>query len=116
MSRLPATIASPRGVSLVDATVTLMVLAALTSVVAPSVADYVDDARQVKAAVDVATIGSAIEQITRDVALPCLSLSGSSCALDDKGRVELLVSGPDALANLPDVSAGPYALPNAGTA
>jgi type II secretory pathway pseudopilin PulG len=108
--------ASERGVSLIEATVILMVLAVLTSLLAPSVADYVNDVRQVKAAKDVATIGSALEQVMRDVALPCLSLSGSSCALGTGGRVELLVSGSNVGLNLPAVAVPAYTVPNASTA
>ncbi len=102
--------------SLVEATIVVMVLALLVSVMAPSAADYLNDARQITAVKDVATVGSALEQATRDVALPCLSLSGASCALANAGRVELLVSGPDALLNLPAVAAAPYTVPNAATA
>ncbi len=116
MNGRPSRLASQRGVSLVEVTVVLMVLAALTSVLAPSMADYVNDVREVTAAKDVATIGSAIEQVMRDIPVPCLSLSGASCALDADGRVELLVSGPDSLMNLPAVAAAPYTLPNASTA
>ena len=38
---------SERGMSLVEATIILMVLATLTAVISPSIADYNNDARQV---------------------------------------------------------------------
>ena len=40
---------SNAGMSLVEATIILMVLAILTAVIAPSAADYVNDARHTKA-------------------------------------------------------------------
>jgi type II secretory pathway pseudopilin PulG len=115
MTSLMPRVTPERGISLVEATVILMVLAVLTSVLAPSAADYVNDARQVKAAKDVQAIGSAIEQVLRDITLPCLSLSGASCALDNDGRAELLVSGPNSNQNLPAAAVGPYVAPNANT-
>ena len=48
---------SERGMSLVEATIILMVLAILTSVLAPSIGDYVNDARQVKAKEDLEALG-----------------------------------------------------------
>src|SRR5687767_7383196 len=42
-----------KGMSLVEATIILMVLAILTAVIAPSAGDYVNDARQTKAKEDV---------------------------------------------------------------
>ena len=44
---------SERGMSLIEATIILMVLAILTSVLAPSVGDYVNDARQTKVKEDI---------------------------------------------------------------
>ena len=93
-----------RGMSLVEATVILMVLATLTAVIAPAAGTYLQDARNVKAAEDVEAIGSAIDRLLSDTGLLCLAMASSSCA-KSSGRVELLVSGTAVGANEPTVSA-----------
>ena len=106
-SRFNRRLASARGMSLVEATIILMVLATLTAVIAPSMGDYLEDARNTKAKEDVETIGMAIVRLIRDTGLSCVSLTGSSCS--KVNRVELLVSGSDETANLPTSDAAAYA-------
>ncbi len=82
------------GMSLVEVTIILMVLALVTSVLAPSVADYLNDAKQIKAKEDVEAIGVTILRVTRDIGTPCLKLSAAS-ACTKANRVDILVSdGP----------------------
>ena len=81
------------GMSLVEATIILMVLAILTAVVAPSIGDYVNDAKHTKAKEDVEAIGTTIMRLTRDVG-PCLKLVAAT-ACTKANRVDILVSnGP----------------------
>jgi type II secretory pathway pseudopilin PulG len=61
---------SERGMSLVEATIILMVLAILTSVLAPSIGDYVNDARQVKAKEDLEVLGLSVARLVRDMGMP----------------------------------------------
>jgi Tfp pilus assembly protein PilE len=99
------------GLSLVEATLILMVLATLAAVIAPSAADYIEDSRNVKAKADVETIGAAIDRLLGDAGTLCLSMNGSSCTRDaSTGRVELLVSGSSVNANEPTVSAASLAV------
>jgi type II secretory pathway pseudopilin PulG len=87
------TLQRERGMSLVEATIILMVLGLLTSVVSPSVADYVNDAKQVKVKEDCEAIGVSIARLARDVG-PCLKKAGTG-ACTKANRVDLLVSdGP----------------------
>jgi type II secretory pathway pseudopilin PulG len=65
-----------RGMSLVEVTIILMVLAIVTAVAAPSIADYVDDARGVKGKEDVEAIGTAIARLLRDTGAPFLLEDG----------------------------------------
>jgi type II secretory pathway pseudopilin PulG len=82
---------SERGMSLVEATIILMVLAILTAVVAPSIGDYANDAKSTKAAEDVEAIGGAIVRLVRDTGYPCLRLDATAaCTLTN--RVDVVVS------------------------
>lgn len=94
---------SQKGMSLVETTIILTVLALLTGVIAPSARAYIEDARNVQAKENVESIGSAIEALLRDTGMLCLSFDGSSCANTATGRVELLVSGSGTSANEPTV-------------
>lgn len=96
------------GLSLVEATIILMVLSILTAIVAPSAGSYLESARHTKAKEDVEAIASAIDQLMRDAGRLCLSLNGSSCANDASGRVELLVSGAAVGDNEPTVVTTPF--------
>jgi type II secretory pathway pseudopilin PulG len=62
------TFASQRGLSLAEVTIILSVLSVLSAVLAPSIGDYVDDARQVRAASDVQTLAATFARFTVDVA------------------------------------------------
>jgi type II secretory pathway pseudopilin PulG len=93
---------SERGMSLVEATIILMVLAILTAVIAPSASDYVSDARMVKAKEDVEGIGLGISRLLRDTGSACLRLGGTT-GCTKANRVDLLISGAG---NNPKAAAG----------
>lgn len=82
------------GLSLVEVTIMLLVLMLLTSVLAPSIMDFVNDARWVKVKEDCEAIGITVARLTRDVG-PCLKFDGRG-ACDEANRVDILYSdGPD---------------------
>ncbi len=94
---------SERGMSLVEATIILMVLAILTSVLAPSMADYINEARHEKVKEDTEALGMGIMRLMRDTALPFLvRTAGATPSKLSANRVDLLVSE----GNIPDASAG----------
>lgn len=79
-----------RGLSLVEATIILLSLMVLGSVLAPSIKDYVDDARMVKVKEDCEAIGLSIARLMRDVG-PCIRMNGAlPCTVQN--RADLLVS------------------------
>lgn len=81
---------SQHGLSLVEATIILLALMTLGGVLAPSIMDYVDDARWVKVKEDCEAIGLSLARLVRDVG-PCLKMDGRRpCTIDN--RVDLLVS------------------------
>ena len=99
------------GMSLVEATIILMVLAVLTSVIAPSVGDYIEESRNVKAKEDVEAIGTGILRLMRDTGIPCLTTVSTAtvatgCTL--AGRVDILVGTGG---TNPTVSAAAVTLP-----
>jgi type II secretory pathway pseudopilin PulG len=90
------------GLSLVEATVILAVVATLAAALAPSVNGYLEQARQARAWADVATIGEALQQFISDTGEHQFLRNGSDGALDsnpptrgDNNRVNLLVSDGD---------------------
>ena len=92
-----------RGMSLVEATIILMVLAILTSVLAPSIGDYVNDARQVKAKEDLEVLGLSVARLVRDTGLPFpVRTAGAAPSKASTNRVDLLVSE----GQLPTITAG----------
>jgi len=95
--------ASQAGLSLIEATIILMVLSVLTAVIGPSAGAYLEEGRNTKGKADVEAIAVAIDQQLRDTGLPCLSFNGTSCANATTGRVELLMSGTSVSANEPTV-------------
>jgi len=97
-----------RGLSLVEATIILLVLSVLTAVVAPSMGDYVNDARDVRAKEDVEAIGGAIMRLLRDSRKACLVLDATA-GCTKTNRVDILFSD----GNNPTVSASSYAIENA---
>jgi hypothetical protein len=62
------------GLSLVEVTIMLLVLMLLTSVLAPSIWDFVHDAQWVKVKEDCEAIGISFSRLTRDVG-PCLRVN-----------------------------------------
>lgn len=93
--------------SLVEATVILMVLGLITSVVTPSISDYVSDARHAKAKADCEEIGVTIARLTRDVGR-CLKFDATA-GCTKANRVDLLYSdGPDVTTANLDGAATPF--------
>jgi len=92
---MSARVRAERGMSLVEATIILMVLASLTAIIAPSAANYAQDARQTAAKEEVEAIGTAILQMLQDTGSRCMRLVGTTeCTVTN--RVDLLVtSGND---------------------
>jgi len=87
-------LAGSRGLSLVEVTIMLLVLMTLTGVLAPSIMDFVNDARWVKAKEDCEAIGVSVVRLMRDVG-PCLKFNGAG-RCTRANRVDLLYSdGPD---------------------
>ena len=81
------------GMSLVEATIILLVLMLLTAVLAPSIFDYVHDAQTVKVKEDCEAIGVSVARMVRDVG-PCIRFFGPGpCTVQN--RIEVLFSeGP----------------------
>lgn len=111
--------AGQRGMSLVEATIILMVLAILTAVMAPAVGDYVNDAKGTKAHEDVEAVGMGIERLVRDTGFSCLTsnpqATGSSPTNQPCGtvsRIDLLISN----GNTPTVSAADTTFPSSSAA
>jgi type II secretory pathway pseudopilin PulG len=93
-----------RGMSLVEATIILAVIAVLSAISAPAVGTYLGEARNTKAVADAQAIGSAIDLVMRNTGTFCLSLNAAAaapCANSTSGRVELLVSGTTVNADEP---------------
>jgi type II secretory pathway pseudopilin PulG len=94
------------GMSLVEATIILLVLMLLTAVLAPSIFDYVYDAQMVKVKEDCEAIGVSVARLARDVG-PCLKRVGTgdrACTMAD--RADLLYSDGPINAALQGVVAG----------
>lgn len=107
---------SERGMSLIEATIILMTLAILTSVLAPSMGDYVNEARQTKGKEDVEALGTSIYRMLRDTGKPFLQRTVNT-TYTSANRVDLLVSegtipSQTGTVGTPIVAAGPgvYAL------
>jgi len=71
-----------KGMSLIEATIILMTLAILTAVLAPSINDYVEDARNVKAKEDVEAIGIGIARLIKDTGFAFMVEDATVTALD----------------------------------
>ncbi len=89
---------SERGLSLIEATIILAVISVLTSVLAPSINDYIQEAKQARAKKDVETIGTALKVMLRDVGETWVMQDGNGTLSTDPpshaagNRVDLLVS------------------------
>lgn len=82
------------GMSLVEATIILMVLMLLTGVLSPSIGDFVSDAKHVKVKEDCEAIGVSVMRLMRDVG-ECLKFDGTERCFKEN-RVDILYSdGPD---------------------
>lgn len=81
------------GMSLVEATIILLVLMLLTSVLAPSIFDYFRDSQMVKVKEDCEAIGSAVTRLVRDVGPCLLNGNGPTCTLDSRAEI-LWSDGP----------------------
>jgi type II secretory pathway pseudopilin PulG len=80
------------GMSLVETTIILFILMLLTGVIAPSITDYVNDAKRVKVKEDCEAIGISIMRLVRDVG--CLkSVASDPC--DSFNRVDIVQSDGD---------------------
>lgn len=71
------TLKSERGMSLVEATIILAILATLTAVIAPSMGDYLEDARAMKTKEDVEALGMGLQRILRDTGFKALRVDGA---------------------------------------
>jgi type II secretory pathway pseudopilin PulG len=100
---------SQSGMSLVEVTIILMVLAILTAVIAPSAGDYVNDARAVKAKEDVEAIGTGLLRMLRDTGLPCATKDAASATpCSGTNRRELLTSSDAVGTNEPKVTGAAF--------
>src|SRR5512140_1648027 len=79
-----------KGLSLVEVTIMLLVLMLLTSVLAPSIWDFVHDSQWVKVKEDCEAIGISFTRLTRDVG-PCLRNDPANIC-NKAGRVDVLYS------------------------
>ena len=91
-----------RGVSLVEATIILAVVATLATILAPGINGFVDQARQARTRTDLSTIAEAIQQFITDTGEHQMLIDASNGATDgtpptrgDTNRVDLLVSDGD---------------------
>ena len=87
--RRKSNLGNERGLSLIEATIILITLMVLASVMAPTVMSYVDDARVVKVKEDCEAIGVSLARIVVDTGA-CVRLDGRlPCTIDN--RVNLLL-------------------------
>jgi type II secretory pathway pseudopilin PulG len=95
ITRRPNRLAGQAGMSLVEATIILMILFLVTAVLSPSVSDYVSDARQTKGKEDVEAIGTSILRLLRDTGMPFPVKDPTAAAAAIRlaaNRIDLLVS------------------------
>ena len=92
-----------KGLSLVEVTIMLLVLMLLTSVLAPSMWDFIHDAQWVKVKEDCEAIGISFTRLTRDIG-PCLRTTSASVC-DNAHRVDVLYSLGDTTLNIDLVQA-----------
>ena len=78
-----------KGMSLVEATIILLILAVLTAVFSPSMSDFLEDARGMKVKEDVESLGIGIKRLLRDTGLKGLRLAGTT-GFTLANRVEIL--------------------------
>lgn len=90
------------GMSIVETTIILTVLSALTAILAPSIGGYINEARQTAAKKDVEVIGSALTRMLADVGEAWILRDGNGAAATNPpshaaaNRVDLLVGAGNA--------------------
>lgn len=110
----PSRASSQAGLSLIEATIILSVVATLSAVLAPSITDTIGVARIARAREDVQVIGNAIQNFVADNAEGQFLLvahgptNGQPPTRPDSNRVNLLVSDGDIPALGPAVSTETY--------
>ncbi len=80
-----------KGLSLIEVTIMLLVLMLLTGVLAPSIFDFVNDAKWVKVKEDCEAIGLSIARLARDVG-PCLQKTYAAAGCTRANRADVLTS------------------------
>lgn len=65
------------GLSIVEATIVLLVLSTLAAVIAPSIGDYLNEARHTRAREEVEAIGSALNRMLKDIGETMVLLNGT---------------------------------------
>jgi hypothetical protein len=89
---------SERGLSLVEASIILMVFSALAAIMAPSVRDYVFTSQQAAAEADVQTLGAALARMLEDVGESAILRDGNGASATappsraSANRVDLLLT------------------------
>ena len=68
------------GLSLLEATIVLLVLSTLTAVLAPTIGDYVQDARDVKVKADIELVGAAVTRMLADTGETAFAMDGNATA------------------------------------
>jgi type II secretory pathway pseudopilin PulG len=93
---------SERGMTLIESSIILAVIALLTAILSPEIQGYIDRARQARTRQDVQTIGTAIQNFLTDTGELQFLIDGSNGASNqtpptraDAQRVNLLVSDGD---------------------
>jgi type II secretory pathway pseudopilin PulG len=92
---MPARLTSPRGLSLIEATIVLLMISILTAAAAPAAKRTLDQARLTRALSDEAAIKTAIVNFLTDTGFNGFSTSGASVATGNAAVVETLVSDGD---------------------
>lgn len=100
-----------RGMSLVEATIVLMVLASLTSVMSPAISDYVNDAKQVKVKEDCEAIGVTVARLVRDVGRCLKQDAAGGCTKSNRADI-LYSQGPDTTPQDLDAGAADFTSPD----
>ena len=99
--QIPRTWTGERGVTLVEASVVLMVVATLAAILMPAVNGYVEQARQARARADLSAIAEAINSFITDNAehqflyVQNRAANGNPSLHADANRVDLLVGDGD---------------------
>lgn len=94
MTRARSRSSSPNGFTFIELTIVLAVVATLIAVIAPSIGDYLNKSKIVRAEADLKTIGLTIARMSADLGQPCLKRD-ATLLCTKANRVDLLESeGP----------------------